>query len=83
MKTKATIDRFEGDKAVLLVGEEQDRLVVLRSFLPKNAKEGDWLQVDVDDDRVLSAVIDENETAAAKSRIADKLAKLRRGDHRN
>ena len=82
MKTKAVIDRFEGDKAVLLVGEEQDRLVVLRSFLPKNAKEGDWLQVDVEDDRVLSAVIDANETAAAKSRIADKLARLKRGEHR-
>lgn len=78
MKTKAVIDRFEGDKAVLLVGEERDRLVVLRSFLPKNAKEGDWLQVDVEDDRVLSTAIDVNETAAAKSRIADKLARLRR-----
>jgi hypothetical protein len=38
MKTKAVIDRFEGDKAVLLVGEEQDRLVVLENFLPKGAK---------------------------------------------
>jgi hypothetical protein len=28
MKTKAVIDRFEGDKAVLLVGEEEDKLVV-------------------------------------------------------
>jgi len=82
MKTKAVIDRFEGDKAVLFVGEEQDRLVVLRSFLPKIAKEGDWLQVDVEDDRVLSAAIDANETAAAKSGIADKLARLRRGEHR-
>ena len=81
MKTKAVIDRFEGDKAVLLVGEEQDRLVVLKSFLPKGAKEGDWLQVDVKDDRVLSAAIDSDATAAAKNRIADKLAKLRRGEH--
>ena len=81
MKTKAVIDRFEGDKAVLLVGEKQDRLVVLKSFLPKGAKEGDWLQVDVKDDRVLSAVIDSDATAAAKNRIADKLAKLRREEH--
>ena len=64
------------------MGEEQDRLVVLKGFLPKGAKGGDWLQVDVEDDRVLSAAIDPDETAAAKSRIADKLAKLRRGDHR-
>jgi hypothetical protein len=81
MKTKAVIDRFEGDKAVLLVGEEQDHLVVLKSFLPKGAKEGEWLQVVVEDDRVLSAAIYPDETAAAKSRIADKLAALRRGEH--
>ena len=82
MKTKAVIDRFEGDKAVLLVGDEQDRLIILKNFLPKGAKEGDWLQVDVEDDRVLSAAIDENETATAKSRIAEKLAKLRQRGHR-
>jgi hypothetical protein len=81
MKTKAVIDRFEGDKAVLLVGEEQDRLVVLRNFLPKGAKEGDWLKVDVEDDRVQSAAIDADETSVVKSRIAEKLAKLRRGKH--
>ena len=82
MKTKAVIDRFEGDKAVLLVGEEEDRLIVPRSLLPSGVKEGDWLQVEVEDDRVLSAVIDEDETAQAKQRIAEKLARLRRGDHR-
>jgi hypothetical protein len=78
MKTKAVIDRFEGDKAVLLVGKEQDQLVVLKSFLPKGVKEGDWLNVDVEDDRVLSATIDLDETNAAKKRIAEKLAKLRK-----
>jgi hypothetical protein len=83
MKTKAVIDRFEGEKAVLFVGVEQDQLVVLKSFLPKGAKEGDWLQVDVEDDRVLNASIDATETAAMKSSITDKLAALRRGEHNN
>lgn len=82
MKTKAVIDRFEGDKAVLLVGEEEDRLIVPRTLLPPRVKEGDWLQVDVEDDRVLSAAIDDDETASAKQRIAEKLARLRRGEHR-
>jgi hypothetical protein len=58
------------------------RLVVARTSSPPRAKEGQWLQVDVEDDRVLSAVIDEAETAKAKERIADKLARLRRGEHR-
>ena len=77
MKTKAMIDRFEGDLAVLLVGEEQDRLEVNKSMLPIGAKEGDWLQVDVKDDRVFSATADPKGTADAKKRIQDKLAKLR------
>lgn len=81
MKTKAVIDRFEGDKAVLLVGEEEDKLIVPRASLPNGAKDGVWLQVDVEDDRVLSAEIDEAETAKAKERIAEKLARLRRGKH--
>ena len=82
MKMKAVIDRFEADKAVLLVGEEQDALVVPRKSLPQGVKEGHWLKVDVEDDRVLSAEIDEEETARAKERIKEKLAKLRRGEHR-
>jgi hypothetical protein len=81
MKTKAVIDRFEGDKAVLLVDEEEDKLIVPRASLPSGAEEGLWLQVDVEDDRVISAEIDEVETAKAKERIANKIAKLRRGEH--
>ena len=79
MKTKAAIDRFAGDKAVLLVGEEEDRLIVPRASLPPGAKEGQWLRVDVEDDRVLAVALDENETKKAKERIAEKLARLRRG----
>ncbi len=79
MKTKAVIDRFEGDKAVLLVGEEEDKIIVTKASLPSGAKEGEWLQVEVEDDRVLSAIIDEAETAEAKERITKKLATLRRG----
>ena len=77
MKTKAMIDRFEGDLVVLLVGEEQDRLEVNKSILPMGAKEGDWLQVDVKDDRIFSVTADPEGTADAKKRIQDKLAKLR------
>ncbi len=83
MKTKAMIDRFEGASVVLLVGEEQDRLVVNKSILPIGAKEGDWLQVDVQDDRVFSATYDPKGTAEARNRIQDKLAILREGKHKN
>jgi hypothetical protein len=81
MKTKAVIDRFEGDLAVLLVGDGENRLNIPRASLPKRVKEGQWLQVEIEDDLFISAVVDEEETAKTKQRISDKLARLRRGNH--
>ena len=80
MYVKAVVDRFEGDKAVILVGEEEEQLVVDRGKLPAGTKEGDWLKADVQDDVLLSAELDPEETANAQARIAEKLAALRRGD---
>jgi hypothetical protein len=81
MKTKAVIDRFEGNKAVLSVGEENKQMVVLRKSLPKGVREGVWLQVEIEGDQIISAVIDEEETARMKERIAEKLERLRRGEN--
>jgi hypothetical protein len=38
--------------------------------------------VEIVDGQVREAVLDEDETAAAKKRIAEKLERLRRGEHR-
>jgi len=78
---KSVIDRFEGKFAVLIVGEDEQYINVLRKLLPKQSREGSWLQVEIQNGEVISAVIDEEETANAKQRIAEKLARLRRGDH--
>ena len=78
---KVVIDRFEGDFAVLIAKEDEQILNVLKNLLPEQSKEGSWLQVDVQNGEVISAVMDEEETANAKQRIANKLALLRRGDH--
>jgi hypothetical protein len=78
---KAVIDRFEGEFAVLIVGEDEQRLNVLKKLLPKLSKEGSWLQVEIQNGEAVSAVMDEEETENAKQRIADKLELLRRGDH--
>ena len=75
---KAVIDRFEGDQAVLSLGDGEDQLVVPRTALPCAAKAGDWLQIVVS---LVSAVVDEEETARAAQRIAEKLEQLRKGDH--
>jgi hypothetical protein len=81
MIEKAVIDRFEGDVAVLLVGDKERQVVVPRKSLPAGVKEGHWLKVELDGDNLVSAVIDAEETAKMKQRIAGKLEQLRRGDH--
>ncbi len=45
--TTAVIDSFEGEYAVLLVGEEERRVVFPASELPKGLNEGDYLRMDI------------------------------------
>lgn len=79
---KAVIDRFEGEYAILIVGDDEQRLNVPRKLLPKNAKEGHWLQLDIVGGEVRNIEVDEQETEKARQRIAEKLANLRKGDYK-
>jgi hypothetical protein len=67
---KVTIDRFEGDFAVL---EKPDRTMmnVKRSQLPAGAKEGDVLSMEGD-----KITIDAAETAKRKKEIKDLMKEL-------
>ena len=70
---KAVIDRFEEDKAVLLVGEDEDVKVVFpKEYLPEEADEGDYLSVDIS--------IDMEATEAARAE-AEALLKELKGDN--
>jgi hypothetical protein len=79
---KAVIDRFEGDLAVLILADDDQRLNVPRKLLPPKAKEGSWLQLDLVGGQPRNITLDEKETEAARQRIADKLARLRKGDYK-
>lgn len=81
MVEKAVIDRFEGGLAVLLVGEDERRIDIPRECLPKGAREGYWLQVELEEGQLVYAALDPEETMRAKRRILEKLQRLRRGDH--
>jgi len=81
MVEKAVIDRFEEGLAILLVGEDERRVEVPREALPRGAREGYWLQVELEGDQLAHAVIDPEETMRARKRILEKLQQLRRGDH--
>jgi hypothetical protein len=41
----AVVDRIEGDRAVLLVGDDEAEHLVAASDLPEGATEGSWLTV--------------------------------------
>ncbi len=78
MKIKATIDRFDKDKAVLIVGESEDEFIVPRASLPNGVVQGLWLLVEVKEHRIINAVIDDKETDRVEKRIAGKIASLKR-----
>lgn len=81
MRDKAVIDRFEDGVAVLLVGDEERRMEVPRKTLPRGAMEGHWLQVEIEGERLVNAIIDKKETARVRQQVREKLARLRKGDH--
>lgn len=59
---KAYIDRFENDKAVLILQKEKESIFIPRKILPNDCREGDVL--------VFSVKIDKPETEKEKQRIS-------------
>jgi len=75
MKQKAVVDRFEGNKAVLLIDEKPKTF--LKTELPENVKEGDWLLVEIEGGKLIHAEVDKVEKGRMKIIIEEKMAKLR------
>ena len=65
----AVIDRFEGEKAVLLVGEAEKKAVFPKLELPEEAAEGDYLKIDI--------TIDHAATETAMQEAAELLKELK------
>ncbi|CAN5729287.1 DUF3006 domain-containing protein [soil metagenome] len=75
MPLTATIDRFEGEIAVLLVEPEQTPVNVPRSDLPEEVKQGDVVR--------LEGSIDGEETERRRAEVQDKIERLKRRDSRD
>ena len=60
---KAVIDRFEGNFAVLLIGEAELKVDLPKALLPAGAKEGSWLSVDLKLDQELTRNQEEKVTS--------------------
>ena len=67
---KAVIDRFEGDFAIVLFGNEEIKVDIPKELLPKGSKEGSWLKVYFE--------LDLEETKKREDRIKAKLEKLKK-----
>lgn len=71
---KYTIDRFEGQLAVLLWREDESvELLLDKKELPPEAEEGDILELQFSSEQLTSAVILKEETAAARKKAQDLL----------
>lgn len=68
---KAVIDRFEEDKAVLLLGEDEATKVNFpRKYLDQSLKEGDYVTIEIK--------YDEKATEEAKAEVAKLMQELKR-----
>lgn len=50
MTVTAYIDRFEGDKAVLYIGDEMVKVDYPRAFLDDELEEGDYIKITIEYD---------------------------------
>lgn len=74
----AVVDRIvDGTHAVLLVGPDETEQTVSLHLLPKGIREGTWLKVRFEGERLVSALVDSEATARSAERIAAKLNRLR------
>jgi len=78
---QAVADRVESELAVLYFEGEAQPVNVPLVDLPDGVKEGDYLQIEMRDGKVVQAEIDLDAKAEAEQRIQAKLERLRRGDH--
>ena len=69
-KTTAVIDRFEGENAVLLVGEDEQQVIFPANELPEGLNEGDYLRMNI--------VYDTDATQSAQEEAARLLESLGR-----
>lgn len=71
MKITASVDRFEGDWAILMVGDV--KVEFPRQFLPKGVKAGGWVDLEITENK-------EKESEVGKN-VTNLLEKLKEGKH--
>ncbi len=52
-----------------------------RKLVPRRAKEGSYIQLEIEGGKIIQVQLDADATEVAQKRIQDKLDRLRRGEH--
>ncbi len=69
-ETPAWLDRFEGDTAVLYLGDEQEKLDLPAAYLPEGAKAGAALRIAIS--------LETRETEGLRSRVRELQQRLKK-----
>jgi hypothetical protein len=78
---KASLDRVEGNYAVVYSDSDSRKFDIPQEMLPRGCKPGNRLILQLDGNVVAKVIADEIGTEDAKERIKRKYEKLRRGKH--
>lgn len=74
---KGMLDRFEGDKAVLLVEEAKKEWIIEQEQLPAGSKKGSWFTIEVTGEKVDSISIDSQLTKEKNQKVDDLMQAIR------
>jgi len=77
---KAVVEKISEETITLLIGEEEREMIIERNpdLFPKDLKAGEWLELELEEDAILSVRVDKTETDQVKKRIQEKMELLRR-----
>lgn len=73
---KGVLDRFEENKAVILIEDQKQEIVIDKNQLPANSKTGTWFTIEKQGDHY-NFTIDQSKTEKEKQTSSDLIAKLR------
>ena len=74
---KGMLDRFEGNKAVLLVEELNKEWIIERDQLPTGSKKGNWFTLEISGDKISSISMDHQLTEKKSQKVDDLMQTIR------
>ncbi|GAA0451145.1 DUF3006 domain-containing protein [Alkalibacillus silvisoli] len=82
IKYEGVLDEIvDGQTATILIESTNKTFHISAFDLPEGAREGDWLNVEVEDGEVVQLTINQQKTAEQKQSVKKRVDRLRRGSN--